>query len=89
MKKNSGFELRKVGEETILIATGIENIDFNNIINMNKSAALLWNKIGDKEFDCNMLADILVDHYKIDMNVAVIDTEDIIQQWVNAGIIST
>ena len=88
MKKKSGFEIRKVGEENIIIATGIKNIDFNHIISMNKSAVLLWKEIGDNEFDRNTLANILNSHYNVDMETATSDAEDLIHQWLQAGIIS-
>jgi len=88
MKKKSGFEIRKVGEENIIIATGIKNIDFNQIISMNKSAVLLWKEIEDNEFDSYTLANILVSHYNIDMETATSDAEDLIHQWLQAGIIS-
>ena len=88
MKKEPGFELRQVGQENIIVATGLKNIDFSNIISMNKSAVLLWNEIGDKDFDFNKLADKLVEHYHIDKQTAIQDAEDIIQQWLDAKIIS-
>lgn len=41
MKKKSGFVLRQVCGENIIVAEGKENIDFSSIIAMNESSAYL------------------------------------------------
>ena len=39
MKIKKGFELRNVCGEHVVIATGIENVDFSKMITLNESAA--------------------------------------------------
>ena len=39
MKIKKGFELRDICGEKVIIASGIENIDFNKMISLNESAA--------------------------------------------------
>mgnify|MGYP003462096660 CR=1 FL=1 len=41
MKKKTGFNLRTICGERIIVAEGRENIDFSNIIALNESAAYL------------------------------------------------
>ena len=86
MKIKKGFELRRIGNEHIIVASGIENIDFNHIISMNISSAWLWQQIEAKEFDANVLAELLQSKYNIDAETALQDAEDIAQQWLDAGI---
>ena len=50
MKTKQGFRLRQVCGENVIVGEGIENIDFSKIINMNESAAYLWEKVAGKEF---------------------------------------
>lgn len=50
MRKKEGFNIRKVCGENILVAEGMSNIDFSDIISMNETAAYLWNSIGYEEF---------------------------------------
>ena len=50
MKKKTGFNLRTICGERIIVAEGKENIDFSNIIALNESAAYLWEKAADNEF---------------------------------------
>ena len=43
MKAKKGFKLRNVCGEHVIVAEGIDNVDFTNIISMNESSAYLWN----------------------------------------------
>ena len=45
MKTKKGFRLRIICGENVVVAEGIENIDFSKIISMNESAAYLWQKV--------------------------------------------
>ena len=51
MRIKKGFELRDVCGEHIIVAYGIENIDFNKVISLNESATYLWKNVVDKDFD--------------------------------------
>ena len=42
MKVKSGFNLRNVCGEDLIVAEGEENIDFSDVISMNKSSVILW-----------------------------------------------
>ena len=42
MKIKNGFELREVCGENVIIAHGVDNIDFTKVISLNESAAFLW-----------------------------------------------
>ena len=93
MKAKKGFNLREVCGEQIIVAEGLENIDFTNIISMNESSAFLWNSIQDKEFTPEDLAKILCDNYMIDENTpldyaqALKDAIEVSKKWVEAGIV--
>ena len=45
MRTKKGFKLREVCGEKILLAEGVENIDFSDIISMNASSAYLWEQV--------------------------------------------
>lgn len=87
MKTKKGFNLRTVCGENIVVADGIENIDFSRIISMNESAAYLWNKVKDKEFTADTLAGLLLDEYEVSEATAHADAEALIGKWLDAGII--
>ncbi|MBO4606954.1 MAG: PqqD family protein [Prevotella sp.] len=93
MKAKKGFNLREVCGEQIIVAEGLENIDFTNIISMNESSAFLWNSIQGKEFTPEDLAKILCDNYQIDENTpldydqALKDAIEVSKKWIEAGIV--
>ena len=88
MKTKTGFHLRNVCGESIIVAEGIENIDFSKIISMNESAAFLWQKVdGSDAFTVDDLAGYLCDEYEVDETTAKADASAVVNQWLDAGII--
>ena len=88
MKVKSGFNLRDVCGEQIIVAEGKENIDFSNIISMNESSAYLWREAQQRDsFTAKDLADLLLKEYEIDEETALKDSESLIEQWVKAEIV--
>ena len=88
MKIKKGFELREVCGENIIVAYGIENIDFNKVISLNESATFLWKQIADKEFDADTLINLLMEEYGISREVAEKDVTPLLQIWKNAAVIT-
>lgn len=87
MKAKSGFNLREVCGENIIVAEGEENIDFSNIISMNESSAYLWRNIQGKEFTHNDLVELLLQEYDVDEATALADVKNLTDLWAQAGII--
>ena len=56
MRTKKGFKLREVCGEKILLAEGVENIDFSDIISMNASSAYLWEQVDGKDFTVEEMA---------------------------------
>ena len=89
MKTKSGFTLRDVCGEYIIVAEGLENIDFSNIISLNESSAYLWRNVEDMEsFTVEDLARLLTEEYEVDMETALSDSQSLVKQWLSVGIIS-
>ena len=70
MKAKTGFNLRNVCGEQVIVAEGRENIDFSNIISMNETSAYLWNAIQDKDFTVEDLVKLLMQEYDVDEQTA-------------------
>lgn len=87
MKAKSGFNLRTVCGENIIVAEGEENIDFSNIISMNESSAYLWKNIQGKEFTHEDLVKLLTEEYEVDEATALKDVKALTDLWNQAGII--
>ncbi|NDW12632.1 PqqD family protein [Bacteroides sp. 214] len=87
MKIKSGFNLRQIGDEYIIVASGAENVDFTHVISLNESAARLWKEVDGKEFTERDLAKLLLDWYEIDEETARKDSETLAKDWLDAGIV--
>lgn len=87
MKFKKGYRLRSLGQEFILVAEGLEAVDFSRMISMNESAAFLWKEVEDKDFDAEMLITLLMDNYDIDRETAQSDVAVLLESWSAAGLI--
>jgi len=87
MKTKKGYTLRDLGSEHILVAEGLEAVDFTRMISMNASAAFLWQEVEGKDFDADTLADLLVEGYDIPRDVAIRDVAALLQTWKDANLI--
>lgn len=87
MRFKKGYRLRSLGQEYILIAEGLEAVDFSRMISMNESAAFLWKEVEDKDFDAEMLTSLLMDNYDIARETAQNDVAGLIESWSTAGLL--
>ena len=87
MKTKKGFKLRTICGENIIVAEGVENIDFSRIISMNESVAFLWKNIQGTDFDKEKLVNLLLKEYEVDEATARGDVETLVEKWLEAGII--
>ena len=88
MKIKKGFQLQNVCGEHIIIPAGEENIDFSHIISLNPTAAYLWEKIAEKvEFTIEDMAQLLLDEYEVEEDIALEDCKLIAERWVEMGLI--
>ncbi len=87
MRVKKGFELREVCGEHIIVAYGRENIDFNKVISLNESATFLWKAVCDKEFNAEMMADLLCQEYEVDAETASKDAQALLDEWTKVGLV--
>lgn len=87
MKIIEGFRLRDVMGQATVIGEGVNQVNFNKLITLNSSAAFLWKQVEGKEFDDTTLADLLVEEYGIDRELAEKDSKAIAAQWLEAGLV--
>lgn len=71
----------------MILATGIENIDFSRMISLNESAAYLWQNVAGTNFTTDMLAELLCKEYEVDNSTALADAKKIVKEWAECGII--
>lgn len=86
MHIKKGFVLRKMCGEYVVTADGLDLVNFNKLITLNDSAAYLWECLGEKEFDQEMLAGLLEKKYDITKEQALKDTISLCETWKKLGI---
>jgi len=87
MKTRKGYTLRSLGKEFVLVAEGLEAVDFSRMISMNETAAFLWRSVEDKDFEAETLVDLLLEEYDISREVAEKDVATLLQTWKEADLI--
>lgn len=87
MKLNEGFGLRDICGEKVLVAEGLENIDYSKIINLNETAAYLWQNLLGKDFEVEDMVDLILQEYDVNASVAFEDCTELLKQWMKVGMI--
>lgn len=87
MKIKEGFELREVCGEYVVVAHGVKNIDFSKVINLNESAATMWEAVKDKDFTIDDLATALLNTYDVEDTIAKSDAIRIAEEWKEIGLV--
>lgn len=86
MKIKKGFVLREMCGEHIVTGEGLENINFNKLITLNSSAAFLWQEVAGREFTAEEMAQLLIDRYGIDKELAIKDAVNLCNALTDAGV---
>jgi hypothetical protein len=92
MNTISGFKLRKLGNEYILVGESMELINFNKMITLNETAAFLWEKAAELtadrgSFDVQALCKALCAEYEVAPEQAMTDVNATVQSWLEAGVV--
>lgn len=88
MKIKKGFNLRTVMGQNIVLAEGDNADSFGKMIKLNKSAALLWEKLKGKTFDADYAAGVLMDAFEgLDREQAMADAAEFIDSMAKSGLI--
>lgn len=86
MKIKSGFLLRQVGSQNVVVAIGEESRNFNGIIRLNDTGKFLWENM-QSEITEKELTEIMLKEYDIDGATAEADVGDFIRNLKEAGLL--
>lgn len=87
MKLKKGFVLRKIGNDLVLTPEGLEVIDFNKLVCLNKSACYLWENLQGQDFSASDMAKLLTDKYNVTEGMALTDAKRLIEDWKRIGLL--
>ncbi len=86
MKIKSGFIMREIAGDYIVVPTGKAAIDFNGLITVNEVGKFLWEELIN-ESDEDKLIDRVLEEYDIDRATAALDVKEFVEQLQTAGIL--
>ena len=84
MKLKENFVLRQVLNSWVVLPLGAATVDFNGILNLNNSGALLW-QLREQGADREGLADALTERYDVSRIQALADVDEFYATLVSAG----
>lgn len=86
MKIKNGYMLRDVAGYSVVVPVGEAALDFNGMINLNETGALLWRTLIDGA-DEKGLIDALLAEYDVSQEVAEKDVKSFIIKMREANLI--
>lgn len=86
MKLNENFVLRQVADTWVVLPHGDATLDFNGMLTLNESGAMLWNILA-KGAETDELIAALTSEYSVSAEMAKADIEEFLSKLRNAGCI--
>ena len=88
MRIKTGFVLRQVCGENVIVGEGLGAINFGKMLALNDTAAWLWQQaVAMGDFTVDALAQKLCDEYEVSLDEAKTDITAIITEWQQVGVI--
>lgn len=81
------FELRDICGERVLIANGIENIDFGALVHLNTTAADIYTHFNSSKFTLEEVVEYVTREYDIDEATATMDVKRLFDELSRNGIL--
>ena len=87
MRIKQEYKVREIAGENVVIKQGRQGSDLTQIITLNESALLLWNALCDKEFAAEQAADVLMQNFEVEADVALHDATAWVERMSECGLI--
>lgn len=87
MRIKTGYKVREMAGEHVVIMQGRAGCDMTRIISLNESSLYLWEAIGGKDFDIDTIAALLTERYDVDGDTAAADACRWIEKLAECGLI--
>jgi len=84
MKLKTDFLLRQVAGSWVVVPVGMASVDFNGMLTLNESGALLWKTL-ESGADREALVEALTSEYEVSAEQAGADVDEFIETLLQAG----
>lgn len=82
-----GIRLRKIGNQYMIVDVSKENVNMSDVYSLNRTAALLWQRVETGGATPALLADYLCETYGIGRETAIRDVERQLADWKQYGLL--
>jgi hypothetical protein len=86
MQIKNGFMLREIAGQSVVVPIGSRVVEFNGIMTLSESGALLWKKL-EQNTSVDEMVELLLREYDIDKNTAQKDVEEFVESMVSSSVI--
>ena len=87
MKIKQEYKVREIAGENVVIMQGRQGADLTQIVTLNASALVLWNALSGKEFTVAEAAEVLVQNFEVESDVALRDATAWVERMLECGLI--
>ena len=87
MKIKDGFVLRQVGGTYVVVAVGLQTLDFKGMIRLNETGAFLWEQLSKTDCSKEQLVDCMTAEYDVDGQTAAADVDVFVQSLKDADLL--
>lgn len=86
MRIKEGYMLREAAGETVVVPFGEEALNFQGIISLNETGALLWRQL-EQGCEVDTLVKALLNEYEIDADTANNDVKYFVEKVKKTGVL--
>lgn len=87
MRLKKDLTLRRIGSKYMIVDAGDEQVDISCVYTLNKTAAWIWTQVQGTDFEPEELAEKLVAHYEVSLEVALADVRTLLETWRKYGLL--
>ena len=80
MRLDKCFEMHTLAGQNIVVPHRVKNIDFTNVLTLNETATVVWERMNEGEFEVSDLVKALTDTYDVDEEQARKDVSPILEK---------
>lgn len=87
MKIKQEYKVREIAGENVVIMQGRQGADLTRIVTLNDSALVLWNALCGGEFAEADAAEVLVQNFEVEADIALRDATAWVERMTECGLI--
>ncbi len=89
MRIKSGYKIREIAGEKVIVLQGKYGVDMTRLISLNDSAVWLLEELAGREFEVEDVAALLEGRYEVDAGTAARDAARWTESLVQSGLLET